>query len=157
MLHRAMFTKPVITWLGVWMLTLPLVHVHPEADHRHGLPGHVHGGTFHSVLSPQLSCANTTPRVGASSDPSLQQSGEHQILDNLAHHNIGVHQEYGFSTVSSSSDWKQDLGNSIDAIFSRLQPILSWTENSIATPVGSPPSSVLSQHHVPRAPPSLSM
>lgn len=46
----------VVTWAALWMLAAPLVHIHPEADHRHGDPGHVHGGTVHTVFSPDLSC-----------------------------------------------------------------------------------------------------
>lgn len=46
----------VLTWAALWMLAAPLVHIHPEADHRHGDPGHVHGGTVHTVFSPDLSC-----------------------------------------------------------------------------------------------------
>jgi hypothetical protein len=38
------------------MLAMPLVHVHPEADHRHGATGHVHGGTIHTVFSSGLAC-----------------------------------------------------------------------------------------------------
>ena len=38
------------------MLAVPLVHVHPEADHRHGSPDHVHGGTVHTVFSRDLDC-----------------------------------------------------------------------------------------------------
>ena len=37
-------------WLVIWVLTLPLIHIHPEADHAHGMSGHVHGGTYHSIL-----------------------------------------------------------------------------------------------------------
>lgn len=37
-------------WLILWVVTLPLVHIHPEADHAHGMSGHVHGGTYHSIL-----------------------------------------------------------------------------------------------------------
>jgi hypothetical protein len=43
-------------WVSVWMLVAPLVHIHPEADHRHGDPGHVHGGTVHTVFSKNLPC-----------------------------------------------------------------------------------------------------
>ncbi len=35
---------------------VPFFHVHPEADHRHGDVGHVHGGTIHTVFSPDLEC-----------------------------------------------------------------------------------------------------
>ena len=37
-------------WLIAWVITLPLVHIHPEANHAHGMSGHVHGGTYHSIL-----------------------------------------------------------------------------------------------------------
>lgn len=37
-------------WLVIWVVTLPLIHIHPEADHAHGMSGHVHGGTYHSIL-----------------------------------------------------------------------------------------------------------
>ena len=37
-------------WLVIWVITLPLVHIHPEADHAHAKSGHVHGGTYHSIL-----------------------------------------------------------------------------------------------------------
>ena len=37
-------------WLVIWVITLPLVHIHPDADHAHGMPGHIHGGTYHSIL-----------------------------------------------------------------------------------------------------------
>ncbi len=46
----------VIVWAALWMLAAPLVHIHPEADHRHGDPGHVHGGTVHTVFSKDLNC-----------------------------------------------------------------------------------------------------
>ena len=46
----------VLLWTSLWMLAVPLVHVHPEADHRHGQPGHVHGGTVHTVFSKDLNC-----------------------------------------------------------------------------------------------------
>jgi len=35
---------------------VPLVHIHPEADHRHGSLDHLHGGTVHAVFSPDLTC-----------------------------------------------------------------------------------------------------
>jgi len=46
----------ILIWTALWMLVAPLVHIHPEADHQHGNPSHVHGGTVHTVFSPDLSC-----------------------------------------------------------------------------------------------------
>ena len=44
----------VLLWVSIWMLAVPLFHVHPEADHHHGEAGHVHGGTVHTAWSPDL-------------------------------------------------------------------------------------------------------
>jgi hypothetical protein len=46
----------VLVWVSLWMLMVPLFHVHPEADHRHGDASHVHGGTVHTVFSVDLQC-----------------------------------------------------------------------------------------------------
>jgi hypothetical protein len=37
-------------WLIMWVITLPLIHIHPEVDHAQGMSGHLHGGTYHSIL-----------------------------------------------------------------------------------------------------------
>jgi hypothetical protein len=46
----------VLVWTSLWMLAAPFVHIHPEADHRHGAEGHKHGGTVHTIFSPDLPC-----------------------------------------------------------------------------------------------------
>ena len=46
----------VLSWVSLWMLAVPLFHVHPDADHLHGQAGHLHGGTVHTVMSPDLEC-----------------------------------------------------------------------------------------------------
>ena len=47
---KVMYKTVLRIWLVIWVLTLPLVHIHPEADHAHAKSGHVHGGTYHSIL-----------------------------------------------------------------------------------------------------------
>jgi len=47
---NVMYKTLLRIWLILWVVTLPLVHIHPEADHAHGMSGHVHGGTYHSIL-----------------------------------------------------------------------------------------------------------
>lgn len=54
--NSSWFHVVVFMWTSVWMLAAPLVHIHPEADHRHGAAGHIHGGTVHTVFSPDLTC-----------------------------------------------------------------------------------------------------
>ena len=48
--------KVVLVWVSLWMLMVPLFHVHPEADHRHGGEDHKHGGIVHTVFSADLQC-----------------------------------------------------------------------------------------------------
>ncbi|MGV7227260.1 MAG: hypothetical protein ACQ9IQ_01250 [Nitrospirales bacterium] len=47
---KAIQKKLLRLWLVIWVITLPLIHIHPEVDHAHGMSGHVHGGTYHSIL-----------------------------------------------------------------------------------------------------------
>ena len=47
---KVIYTTLLRVWLVIWVITLPLVHIHPEVDHAHGMSGHVHGGTYHSIL-----------------------------------------------------------------------------------------------------------
>lgn len=47
-------SKVLRGWVILWMLAVPLFHVHPQADSHHGEPGHVHSGTVHTVFSPDL-------------------------------------------------------------------------------------------------------
>ena len=51
-----MSRRSLPVWLSFWMLAVPLVHVHPDADHRHGISDHLHGGTVHTVFSKDLTC-----------------------------------------------------------------------------------------------------
>jgi hypothetical protein len=46
----------VLSWVALWIIVFPLIHVHPEADHAHGGSHHQHGGLAHSVLSQDLPC-----------------------------------------------------------------------------------------------------
>jgi hypothetical protein len=50
------FQVVVLTWTILWVLAAPLIHIHPDADHRHGAVDHWHGGTVHTVFSPDLNC-----------------------------------------------------------------------------------------------------
>ncbi len=90
---RAWTRAAVLMWTSLWMLAVPLFHVHPEADHRHGEVGHVHGGTVHTVWSPDLDCeyGNHGQAVGGYAQ--------------LAHVGDG-HPEFGLSLLTDSTDRK---------------------------------------------------
>lgn len=41
----------LLTWITLWLLALPFVHIHPDAGPHHGGLHHVHA-TVHTVFSP---------------------------------------------------------------------------------------------------------
>jgi len=89
-------------WLIIWVVTLPLVHIHPEADHAHGMPGHVHGGTYHTVLSGTPICAYQDHQHHHDSFSSGETFGPTHAPSHQSH---GFeHSTYGFSVLTSSID-----------------------------------------------------
>lgn len=92
--------KLVLLWVSLWMLMVPLFHVHPEADHAHGGEGHVHGGTIHTVFSQDLEC-EYADAVHDSTCPDAT----HHHLQSLAHSGHGLnHPEIQFSLLTVSVD-----------------------------------------------------
>lgn len=56
-----MFMKPwqtmrtlLLMWIVIWLLAVPLFHVHPDAAHHHNESGPHHGGIAHTVFSRDL-------------------------------------------------------------------------------------------------------
>jgi len=89
-LSNVSWPRPLIlAWLAAWMLAVPLVHVHPEADHHHGQPGHVHGAVAHTVFSSDLPCEYGSDR----GSPVVGQSTH--VFD---------HPEVAFFLLTSSPD-----------------------------------------------------
>lgn len=91
----------VRAWIILWMLAVPLFHVHPEADHRHGEAGHIHGGTVHTVFSPDLDeefhdHQNETAEGEQQPAPHIAISGHPAQASDYT--------ELGFSFVSDSTD-----------------------------------------------------
>lgn len=95
-------------WAIVWLLVVPLIHVHPEIDHHHGEAGHVHAGTVHTIFSPDLdgefdSSHTQTGVVGHSTPNHLAVSGHPSHSSDYA--------ELGFAFVSDST-----IGNSLSLL-----------------------------------------
>lgn len=92
----------ILGWVIVWLLVVPLFHVHPDADHHHGQPGHVHGGTVHTVFSRDLDCEfSTDHELGA---PQSSGSARLPSLGTSLH--VGDHPEFGFSFLTDSTERK---------------------------------------------------
>ncbi|UCH91832.1 MAG: hypothetical protein JSU60_03785 [Nitrospirota bacterium] len=95
-------------WLIVWVITLPLVHIHPEADHAHGMSGHVHGGTYHSILINTPVHSHQDHKThhhddvffpGEAFGPSQSSSHPFQGFEEAT---------YGFSVIKSSVDLESE-------------------------------------------------
>ena len=101
-----------VFWLILWMLAIPLIHVHPDADEHHGIAGHDHGGVFHTVFSQDLE-GEYGHHAHAHDAPVIQPS----VLPFLgAAAGLLSHPEIGFSFLSSSPDHqsvKQPLSHAL--------------------------------------------
>ncbi len=134
----------VLMWLTVWMLAVPLVHVHPEADHQHGQASHFHGGTPHTVFSPDLPCEY--PARSLAHVPSVGSQSAHEFN----------HSEIGFSLLTSSPD--RSIGKPIfsDAVFGEIHSLLASLDWKFIAPAPteSPASVILPVCLSTRAPPA---
>ena len=52
--HTARLDHILRGWVVLWLLALPLFHIHPETDPHHGEAGHVHAVAVHTVFSGDL-------------------------------------------------------------------------------------------------------
>ncbi len=146
-------------WLVLWVITLPLVHIHPEADHAHGMSGHVHGGTYHTVLSTTPICAYEDHQHHHGSFSTGEPFG---TLDSSTHIPHGLeHSTYSFSVLNSSIDpiFEGSLSDSTcDAVSARETetPRLSFV-SVIDTSPPARPFWVLTNTLSARGPPFLSV
>ena len=100
--RRTFLTVSGKVWLILWVICLPLIHIHPEADHAHGMPGHVHGGTFHTDLTDSPICAYEDHRHHHGSHSAGKLFG---VPDSSTHPFHGIeHDTYSFSVLNSSID-----------------------------------------------------
>lgn len=138
-------------WASLWMLMVPLFHVHPEADHRHGDARHVHGGTIHTVFSPDLECEYAS----SVHDPTCPEVTHQHIQTRVHAGHAANHSEIEFSLLSEPNDWptgKPWVSATVLSIiesnqvrpnvsFAPLQPVNSPTVLflSAALPLRAPP------------------
>ncbi len=84
----------------LWLVAIPLVHVHPEADHAHGAQEHQHGGLFHSVFSQDLACEFHNHIDDRPHTPEIDKEGPTHCHQTQAH--LHTHDEIGFSLLGGS-------------------------------------------------------
>ncbi len=140
-------------WLILWVVTLPFIHIHPEADHAHGMQGHLHGGTFHTVLSGTPICAYHDHQHHHDSFSSGETFG---VTHTSSHQSHGFeHSMYGFSVLNASIDcqWeKSEFLNDGVVIYALDVFCVSMPDVSLRKSLFS----ILPENFSPRAPPVLS-
>lgn len=147
MTHRL---APVIirVWAILWVLSVPLFHVHPELAERSGPAGAMRSGTVHTVFSGDLD-GEFTPHEAAT----------HPAEDKSFHlsHTWFEHSELGFSLLTASHH-RTDLKPLL--IQTMVLPIVGTTivlsSGQKTERFTAAPAAVLFVHEFPsRAPPSL--
>jgi hypothetical protein len=145
----------ILVWAMTWTVVVPLFHIHPEADHRHGNGNHVHGGTVHTVFSPDLECEYTDYVHDLTCPEAAYQHLQARIHSGHAFN----HPEIEFSLLSAPND---RLAAKPGITVSRL-PIVETTQvqRAVSTaslqPVISPAVLFLSTALPLRAPPLQSL
>lgn len=152
--HNSWSRVMVRAWIIIWMLAVPLFHVHPEADHHHGEAGHIHGGTVHTVFSPDLD-----GEFGNHQDTIA--GGEQQPVNQITVSGHPSHAsdytELGFSFVSDSTDrtLPKPLVASVLIVEPPAHTPLAANPSVIQPLTFSLPLTLLTQDIPSRAPPSL--
>src|SRR5262249_9394370 len=92
----------VLLWASLWMLVVPLFHVHPGVDHRHGGGTHAHGVAVPTLLSLDLDREfDDHPNCGSSQEAAAKPSPLHHPSLSFTHH-----PEVGFALLNDSSERK---------------------------------------------------
>ena len=142
-------------WLILWVVTLPLVHIHPDADHAHGMPGHVHGGTYHSIFITASAVAHQDHQRQDHHDFSSHEDTRGPSLAPLHPLHSVEDLTYGFSVLKPSIDPESEQSTlpHEGVVIANLEPLII---SSVFTLNYSPPTrpfSILFTSFPPRAPP----
>ena len=96
----------VLLWASLWMLAIPLFHVHPAVNHRHGGAVHAYGVTVHTVLSSDVDGEFDYHHHGDPSELRAQAGAPRVSLFDHHSHSLDQHPEVEFSLLNESSERK---------------------------------------------------
>jgi len=140
-----------VLWLILWMLVIPLFHVHTDADQRDGKQV----GAFHTIFTPALDGEYGHP-VHAHDAPMIQPLG-FPFLN--AFSGLLGHPELGFSFLSSSPDSSFAEQTMENRVLAELNAnLLPSPCRFIRQDISPPPIMALLATSLPdRAPPAVSV
>jgi len=146
----------LLGWLSLWMVMVPLFHVHPAVAHHHGEQDlHVHEAIAHTVFSADvLDEQEDEHHLPFSSTADPNHHGDHSF--SVPEANPG---EINFSLLPLSPDRKGGkVAGSLIAFNGIGSDSLNLARSTIAVvPLVCPSSSLLSNNLGPRAPPVSSI
>lgn len=85
------------TWVVIWLLGIPLFHIHPDAAHHHDESGPHNGGIVHTVFSRDLNGEFGYPKTHSQEPNGLFAHSGCPLQDSP---------ELGFSLVSDKAEKK---------------------------------------------------
>ena len=143
-------------WLVVWVLAIPLIHIHPEVGHAHGAHDHIHNAQYHSLFSEDHSHefhkhSHSSPSyLSGTSSESIE--GDH-LFDHVFHT-----PEIGFSLLNKTGhDPLVPPGPAGSLVISNYASLKYFRLITRTYPSrGSPPHWLFVAQHRVRPPPFLS-
>jgi len=146
----------LLGWLSLWMVMLPLFHVHPAVAHHHGDEDlHVHAAIAHAVFSADvLDQEEDKHHIPLSSAASPNHQGDYGF--SIPEPNP---REINFSLLPLSPDRKHGkvAGNLIACNRVGSESVNLPRSSNAVLPLVFPSFSLLSSNLAPRAPPVLSI
>jgi len=136
-------------WVVLWLLALPLFHIHPETDPHHGEAGHVHAVAVHTVFSGDLEGEFGEQREA----PAATDAADGPVVSAEAPHAWNPDPEVTLSLLNDATDRKPLLSH-ILFVADHLQPVLDVHARPQDELRPSAPTKLLIQDVPARAPPS---
>lgn len=155
MLNKQSYLRKVtLLWVILWMIAIPLVHIHPETDHHHGDAGHIHGGIAHTVFSADLEC-----EYAATIHAQVPEDRVHPHLQATGPNHAFNHPEIEFTLLSEPTDRSLDrLGVTGSALpETAIGPPQQTLSQAFLSPLILPAAQCVVTGAPPRAPPALSV
>ena len=140
-------------WMILWLLALPLFHIHPETDPHHGEAGHVHAAAVHTVFSGDLEGEFGEHQETASVRPH---PGEGPAVSAEGAHAWSSDPELNLSLLNDATDRKlpKPLLTHLLFVAHHLVPLVDQQDGPHGEPLSSTVTMLFTRDVPARAPPS---
>ncbi|ULA58624.1 MAG: hypothetical protein LZF60_80015 [Nitrospira sp.] len=140
-------------WVVLWLLALPLFHIHPETDPHHGEAGHVHAAAVHTVFSGDLEGEFGEPRETA---PVRPHAGEGPAVSTEGTHAWSTDPELSLFLLNDATDRKlvKPLLTHLLFVAYSLLPVADSHDGPHDEPLSSTGTMLFTRDVPARAPPS---